>query len=333
VLDATTGIPSMVNDVKTIFSGNTSTLDKVFAAGDLIMNVAMDASMVVGVGEGLRAAYVGVKVVEEVGEHVAEDVGEHIAEDVGEHAGEDAGEHAAEEGASCGLSFSADTLVATPAGEQAISALHVGDPVLAYDPQTHQVSTQTVLHVWINHDTDRLDVTVQTQDGTKGQSASAKSGTTAGQTPASGTPSKPGQASPGTGLEETVHTTAKHPWLTADQGWVIAGQLKVGEPVVQADGKRAVVVALRVIPGAGTMYDLEVSHIHTFEVGLGRWVVHNCTLKDGTQVDVEQGLKQTFDKHAKQWFGRNVTDADRPADSVLSSGVHVFASPQARFSG
>jgi phage-related protein len=52
VLDATTGIPSMINDVHTIFSGNSSTLDKIVAGGDLLLNVAMDVGMVVGVGEG-----------------------------------------------------------------------------------------------------------------------------------------------------------------------------------------------------------------------------------------------------------------------------------------
>jgi hypothetical protein len=52
----------MVSDVKTIFSGNASMLDKVLAGGDLLLNVAMDASMLIGVGERLKAAYVGMKV-------------------------------------------------------------------------------------------------------------------------------------------------------------------------------------------------------------------------------------------------------------------------------
>ena len=29
---------------------------------------------------------------------------------------------------------------------------------------------------------------------------------------------------------ETVHTTANHPWLTTDRGWVPAGDLRPGEP-------------------------------------------------------------------------------------------------------
>jgi RHS repeat-associated protein len=291
-LDATTGIPSMINDVKTVFSGNASTMQKLLAIGDIALNVAMDAQMVMGTGEGERAAYMGVKVAEEVGEHVAEDVGAHALEDAGEHAAEDEAEHMAE-GATCpGLSFSADTLVATPSGERAISTLHVGDQVLAYDPQTHQVSVQTVQHVWINHDTDLIDVTVQVQDAANGQGVPSNVGSQA----ATGTPAlhsanakqhdqAQGATGPSTTHDETIHTTMKHPWLTSDQGWVTASQLKVGEPVVQADGKRAVVVALRVIPGAGTMYDLEVSNIHTFVVGIEQFVVHNCGVDRGAKYE------------------------------------------------
>ena len=30
------------------------------------------------------------------------------------------------------------------------------------------------------------------------------------------------------------------------------------------------------MPGVKTMYNLEVAHDHTFVVGVGMWVVHNC---------------------------------------------------------
>jgi hypothetical protein len=36
-----------------------------------------------------------------------------------------------------------------------------------------------------------------------------------------------------------------------------------------------VVVGVLVVPGAATMYNLTVSKLHTYEVGLDRWVVHN----------------------------------------------------------
>ncbi len=34
----------------------------------------------------------------------------------------------------------------------------------------------------------------------------------------------------------TIHTTANHPWLTTDWGWVPAGDLHSGEPIVREGG-------------------------------------------------------------------------------------------------
>jgi hypothetical protein len=65
----------------------------------------------------------------------------------------------------CGLSFSVETQVATPSGEKAIDTLEVGDQVQAFDPATNKQSTQTVQHVFINHDTDLLDVTLTLDPG------------------------------------------------------------------------------------------------------------------------------------------------------------------------
>jgi hypothetical protein len=73
-----------------------------------------------------------------------------------------------------------------------------------------------------------------------------------------------------------VHTTAHHPWLTADHGWLPASFLRVGEPVRRADGTTAVVVAVRAVPGAAAMWDLTVGDLHDFAVGDGAFVVHNC---------------------------------------------------------
>ena len=97
VLDAATGFSSMVNDVKTVFSPSASPLDKVLAVGDLALNVAMDVSMVAGVGEGARAAYVAGKVVAKVAVEVAGKMAAHAVADVAEHAAEDVAAHAAED--------------------------------------------------------------------------------------------------------------------------------------------------------------------------------------------------------------------------------------------
>jgi RHS repeat-associated protein len=181
------------------------------------------------------------------------------------------GEAGAAEGAiseaagSCGLSFRSDTLVATPTGEQAISTLNVGDYVQAYNPVTKTISTQTVQQVFINHDTDLMDVTLAVHSSstqTKQQQAAVVG---------HGSHAPPAKT-------EVVHTTQKHPWLTT-KGWITAGQLHLGNEVLLLDGTTATVVGLKIVSGAASMYDLTVSNVHTFAVGDGQFVVHNCAQK------------------------------------------------------
>lgn len=85
-LDATTGIPSMIGDAQTLADPHKSLADKLLAGGDLVLNVAMDASMVVGVGEAACGAYIAAKVATKVGEEGAE----RAADDLTTHAGQDA---------------------------------------------------------------------------------------------------------------------------------------------------------------------------------------------------------------------------------------------------
>ncbi len=87
-------------------------------------------------------------------------------------------------------------------------------------------------------------------------------------------------------LLDVIHTTANHPWLTADRGWVLAGDLQVGEAVRTLDGgvatveavrtePGATVEAVRTEPGAAVMWGLTLGDVHTFAVGASRAVVHN----------------------------------------------------------
>jgi hypothetical protein len=138
--------------------------------------------------------------------------------------------------------------------------------VLAYDPATGKPSTQTVQHVWINHDHDLLDVALRLDTPPSQDAAHDKAQRVA--TKAHGSQAPPS--------DETIHTTDNHPWLTADRGWVPAGELRLGERVVRLDGTTAAVVALTVRPGVADYYNLTVSVVHTYAVGAGQFVVHNC---------------------------------------------------------
>jgi len=152
----------------------------------------------------------------------------------------------------CGtLSFAPLTKVETSQGKKAIRSLHPGERVLAYNPKTHKMEFEPVVHVWLNHDNDLVDVTIVStiaaQHGKVGQNTS-----------------------------EVVHTNQKHPFLTMEKGFVPVSQLRVGMHVMKATGGVGTITMLQAIAGTMTMYNLEVAQDHTFTVGEGEWIVHNC---------------------------------------------------------
>ncbi len=191
----------------------------------------------------------------------------------------------------CGpLSFAPATLVATAKGEQAIGTLRVGEKVWAYNPKTHKMEQEPILHVWINHDNDLVDLTLTTT-----------------------TPAGHGKAA--TRTSETIHTNKKHPFLTKEKGFLPVGQITLGMHVLRADGTYGVVTGWKVVPGAEVMYNLEVAQDHTFTVGTGQWVVHNsdCGGQDPAPVGTLKKLNESF-------LRQNGIDAHAVKDEVLGGG-------------
>jgi hypothetical protein len=84
-----------------------------------------------------------------------------------------------------------------------------------------------------------------------------------------------GHTSSAAASAETIHTTANHPWLTADRGWVQAGDLRSGELLVTLSGTTSTVAWVQVVPGQADRYNLTVANDHTYAVGAGQVVVHN----------------------------------------------------------
>jgi hypothetical protein len=127
----------------------------------------------------------------------------------------------------------------------------VGKQVLAYNPKTGKMEDEPILHVWINHDHDLVDLTMTTT--IKGQ-----------------------HDKPATRTSEVIHTNQKHPFLTMERGFLPVGQITLGMHILRADGRVGVVTGWKMVPGASVMYNLEVAQDHTYTVGDGQWVVHNC---------------------------------------------------------
>ena len=87
------------------------------------------------------------------------------------------------------------------------------------------------------------------------------------------------------------------PWLAVGglQGrWTDAIDLESGDLVWQADGTTGVVQAVEVVPVEQQMYNLTVAVAHTFFVGDGEWLVHNCINWKGFQ---KGKLQEHYQKH------------------------------------
>lgn len=144
-------------------------------------------------------------------------------------------------------SFTADTLVTTTEGEQAISQIELGDLALAFHEATGTTGYYTVTAV-VRH-LDPILVKLQL------------AGESIVTTP-----------------EHPFYVVESAPWLTheATQGhWVPAGELAIGDAIRQADGTTGTVHAVEVVEQPQVMYNLTVAEAHTFFVGDGQWLVHN----------------------------------------------------------
>ncbi len=163
VVDLFTGIKSIIHDIQTLLNAQASGTDKLLALGDLTVNVVLDALMFTGVGEVGR----GGKLLVSVGRGVLDVIkGIVTGEDVGRAV--DDVLHQAEDLVHGACSFTSATRVTTDHGKQAIGTLHVGERVLAYNPKTHKMELEPIVHVWINHDHDLVNLTITTM-ATKGQ--------------------------------------------------------------------------------------------------------------------------------------------------------------------
>ncbi len=277
VVDAFTGFRSIFHDVGTLFNPRESAVHKVWAGIDLAFNVGMDV---------LGFASFGVEggLAREGEAAIREGAGAFREGEAALHDGEGFG-HSIE--GFCSFTFS--TQVMTDHGEKAIGKLQIGEKVEAYNPNTHKMELEPIVHVWIHTDNDLVDLTM----------------TTTIHAPHSTTVTK---------KSEVVHTNQKHPFFTQEKGFLPVGQIKPGMHILRADGAYGVVTGWKIVPGAQTMYNLEVAQDHTFTVGDGEWVVHNsCTAGD------VGGYKDLISRGTK---GDSLTPHHMPQGSL--SGYYGF---------
>jgi hypothetical protein len=74
---------------------------------------------------------------------------------------------------------------------------------------------------------------------------------------------------------EEIKTTPEHPFYVKGFGWQQAGKLVVGAKLMDVDGVPIEISKIEKVDGRTTVYNLEVSELHTYYVSDKRILVHN----------------------------------------------------------
>ena len=168
-------------------------------------------------------------------------------------------------------SFAEGTPVLTPSGNVPIEMLEIGDMVLARDELTYEEDWREVTATFAHHHEFVLVLTTKGIDGSRSQ----------------------------------ITTTSNHPFHIQGRGWVLAGELVVGDVVSAANGNATLVVGVATVAEPQIAYNLEVEDFHTFFAGNHQEWVHNGFC--GGVVAGTRGLQHSFDRHAAEWFGGEVS--------------------------
>ena len=147
--------------------------------------------------------------------------------------------------------FVAGTLVMAVAGMVAIETIKSGDKVISTDPETMETSPKTVLETYIREVTTLVHLTVN---------------------------------------GEEIVTTVDHPFYVKNQGFIKAGELIVGDELLDVNGNVLLVenFAVELTDEPTTVYNFQVEDFHTYYVGRLGVLVHNAGKEYGKQYSPEQ---------------------------------------------
>uniref|UniRef100_UPI000B27F4AB polymorphic toxin-type HINT domain-containing protein n=2 Tax=Oscillospiraceae TaxID=216572 RepID=UPI000B27F4AB len=147
--------------------------------------------------------------------------------------------------------FVAGTLVMAVAGMVAIEKIKSGDKVISTDPETMETGEKTVLETYIREVTTLVHLTVN---------------------------------------GEEIVTTVDHPFYVKNQGFIKAGELIVGDELLDVNGNVLLVenFDIELTEEPTTVYNFQVEDFHTYHVCTLGVLVHNAGKEYGKQYSPEQ---------------------------------------------
>lgn len=203
--------------------------------------------------------------------------------------------------------FVAGTLVLTVAGLVAIEWVKAGDRVIATDPDTMQRAEKMVLETYV-HETD--EIVHLTING------------------------------------EVITSTIDHPFFVQDAGFVGAGDLYIGDKLLDAEGNTLLVedVKTEKLDAPVKVYNFKVDEFHTYYVGnQSVWIHNSCgtqhqmdgkVMRNGEPIEGVGGsyksggepgcgkldYQQQLDTHTEAKFLKDLQGKVKPGDHIEMTG-------------
>ena len=161
--------------------------------------------------------------------------------------------------------FVAGTLVMAVAGMVAIEKIKSGDKVISTDPETMETGEKTVLETYIREVTTLVHLTVN---------------------------------------GEEIVTTVDHPFYVKNQGFIKAGELIVGDELLDVNGNVLLVenFDIELTEEPTTVYNFQVEDFHTYHVCTLGVLVHNAG---------DDYAKPTEPYNRRKHYGNTPTKKDR----------------------
>ena len=149
--------------------------------------------------------------------------------------------------------FVAGTMILTASGLVAIENIKAGDKVISTYPETMETSPKTVLETYIREVTTLVHLTVN---------------------------------------GEEIVTTVDHPFYVKNQGFIKAGELIVGDELLDVNGNVLLVenFAVELTDEPTTVYNFQVEDFHTYYVGKNGILVHNADYSTVVTPDMENKI-------------------------------------------
>ena len=118
--------------------------------------------------------------------------------------------------------------------------------------------------------------------------------------------------------EEEIVCTLGHPFYLPEEGWVIAGELRVGDVLVTLDGSALIIERIyrEHLETPETTYNFEVEDFHTYYVGDQEFLVHNKCKGGETEA-----TKRGREVHKNWDYGEGVAKEQRIGPGARVDGI------------